>query len=543
MIRRTLGLAAGLGLAGAAAARPPADTPAPHKSRNLVLPIAFAADKRKAIRQVQLLSSRDQGQTWEVAQAVPPDVEQFSFNAPDDGVYWLTILTVFKDGTTQPADPSKHKPDEIEKLLVDTAPPVVRVVSARRDGDEVVVEWAVDDKHPNDAATVVSFKPAGPGVVGDWQAAPADSVSRRTARFRPTVPGPVAVQVSVQDAAGNATSVVKELPAGAATTAAYTPPAPGSNPQPVPLVTPAANTQPQPGGGLGVPSLPPPALPDPTPPPAAPPGPIASVPAAPAPLPAVPAWTPTRPDAGPPPIATSGGPPPAAPGPAAAADTGSVQHVRFTQFQLQYQLDAGPSGVRHIDLYVTRDDGRTWTRWSQHDGKENPLRVNLAGRGGAAVDGPYGFKLVSVSGANISDDVPAAGTPPDVRVLVDTTPPVIRIYPLEADPASRGALVLRWQAADANLSEASPIGIEWSDTPVGPWRVVGGPDPAARVSNRGSYSWQLPPNLPTHLLYFKFTATDPAGNRSEAITPPQTVDLVRPRARIQSVVTAGVPQR
>ena len=568
MIRRTFALAAGCLLAGSAAvAQPPADT-FPHRERRLTLPIEFAADQRKLIQQVQLCVSRDQGQTWGVEDAVTPDKDHFVFAAKDDGVYWLTMVILFKDGKKDPADPSKITADRVQKNLIDTTPPAVRVTAARRDGDDVVVEWAVDDKFPNDPATQMSYKSAGPSG-GLWQTIPADAITKRTARFKPAVPGPVVVQVNVQDSAGNPGVVTKELPAG--TTAAYSP-----------VVVPAAANQPS---GLGAPSLPPPVLPGnslpspslPSSGPAAP-GPVvpaapvaapvpvaAPAPITPAPLPpAAPTWvppsapapptTPATPpaDAGPQPIATSGGTAPPPPPPAAAPDTAGVQHIRFTQFQLQYQLEAGPSGVRQIDLYVTRDDGRTWSRWSQHDGKENPLRVNLAGRGGVSVDGDYGFKMVSVSGANLSDDIPTPGTPPDVRVHVDTAPPVIRIYPVEADPASRGALLLRWQAADRNLSESSQVGIDWSDTPAGPWRPVGGAEagplnlsaaPASRVPNRGTYSWQLPPNLPSHLLYFRFTATDPAGNRSEAIAPPQTVDLVRPRARIQSVVTAALPPR
>ena len=381
------------------------------------------------------------------------------------------------------------------------------------------------------------------------------------------------MRVSVQDAAGNPGVVIKELPGGAGTSAGYTPA----------VVTAAANQ----AGGLGTPQLPTPVLPSASPPvlpsvgPSAPSGPIMPAmpvpapvapvvaPVAPAPLPppapalpttpvaappaaVAPAWNPPPvADVGPPPLAVSGGVAPAfaaaAPQPA-AEPTGPVQHIRFTQFQLQYQLDAGPSGVKQIDLYVTRDDGRSWTRWSQHDGKENPLRVNLQPRSGGSADGDYGFKLVSLSGANLSDDLPTPGTPPDVRVRVDTTPPLVSIWPIAADPVNRGAVLIKWKAEDANLSEASAIGIDWSASPTGPWAPVAAAEPgsvntnpgAGRVPNRGTYSWQLPPNLPGHLLYFRFTAQDPAGNRSEVIAPPQTVDLVRPRARIQSVVTTAV---
>ena len=567
MNRHTLALAVGTLLAATAVAQPPPDH-TPSRSRKFTLPIEFDAEKRKTIQQVQLLVSRDQGQTWEVHDAVTPDKDHFNLTAKDDGTYWMTMVIRHTDGKSDPADLTKLAPTL--KYLIDATPPVVRLPVANRDGDDVVLEWTVDDKYPNDPATVVSYK----GTAGDWQPVPADAVVKRTARFKPAVPGPVTVRVSVQDSGGNPAQIMKELPAG--TTAAYSPQlvVPATANQSGGLGTPQLPVPVLPGNSLPPPSLPPPSLPlttgpsapgpvvpaapvAPAPlPPATPPPPMAATPVAPAPVP--PTWTPPppatpAPDIGPSPIATSGGTAPAfSPAPAAPPpDTGPVQHIRFTQFQLQYQLDAGPSGVRQIDLYVTRDDGRSWTRWSQHDGKENPMRVNLGNRGGAPADGDYGFKLVSVSNANLSDDIPAPGTPPDVRVRVDTTPPLISVFPIEADLANRNAVVIKWKAADLNLSETSTVSIDWSDSPTGQWRPVGGPDAGAvnptpgavgRIPNRGSYSWQLPANLPSHLIYFRFTAVDPAGNRSEVVTPPQTVDLVRPRARIQSVVTATVPR-
>ena len=57
-----------------------------------------------------------------------------------------------------------------------------------------------------------------------------------------------------------------------------------------------------------------------------------------------------------------------------------------------------------------------------------------------------------------------------------------------------------------------------------------------RVPNTGSYAWQLPASMTTHKVYLKFTAWDAAGNKSEVVTQsPVTVDLIRPRAKIQGI--------
>jgi hypothetical protein len=216
---------------------------------------------------------------------------------------------------------------------------------------------------------------------------------------------------------------------------------------------------------------------------------------------------------------------------------------------LNYALDGGPSGVARIDLYVTRDDGRSWVKWSTHDGRETPLKVVLDTRFNKEVEGDYGFVLVPVSGAGLSEPAPTAGTAPETRVRVDVSPPVIKVFQPTADAANRNALLLHWEATDRNFGK-EPIVIEYSEQPNGPWRAVNGADvvPVAgggvkdipRLENTGSYSWQPPITLATPKVYLKFTAWDLAGNRSEVITPnPILVDLTKPKARIQGISPSG----
>ena len=250
-------------------------------------------------------------------------------------------------------------------------------------------------------------------------------------------------------------------------------------------------------------------------------------------------------DPGPQPIAVGAG---YAPAPAAVPQA-NTKHINFLRFDLQYQLESGPSGVSRIDLYVTRDEGRTWTRWSQHDGRESPLRVQLDARFNQQPEGDYGFRLVPVSGAGLTDGAPKAGSAPEMRVHVDVTPPMIKVFAPTADPNQRNTLVLHWEATDRNFGQ-DPIAIEWSEQPTGPWKPVAGdgvvsvasqpPAMANRLPNTGTYSWVLPATLSTHQVYLKFAAWDVAGNRSEVVTPrPVLVDLTRPRVKIQGIEGVG----
>jgi len=242
-------------------------------------------------------------------------------------------------------------------------------------------------------------------------------------------------------------------------------------------------------------------------------------------------------------------PTPAAP-PTPSAEMPAMQIIKAPRFDLGYQAEGGPSGISRVDLYVTRDDGRSWVRWSTHPGTETPLKVILDTKFNQEIEGEYGLKLVPISGAGLSDGAPTAGTTPEMKVHVDTSAPVIKVYQPTPDANNRNALMLHWEASDRNFGR-EPISIEYSETANGPWKPVTGGDAVipvvgggaigtARIANTGSYSWQLPANLQTPKVYLKFAAIDLAGNRSEVTTPnPILVDLLKPKAKIQGILATG----
>jgi hypothetical protein len=508
----------------------PAATPAPEvrfvAKRTLNVPVNFRPERVKELKEALLFVSRDGGNLYEIGDRLDPAVKtEFNYAAKEDGEYWVQLQLVFKDGTLEPKDPSKLPP--AEKVVIDTVKPVVTIATAEVSGDEAVVEWRIDDKHPADANTRVWYKPTGSGDTA-WQEVPATAISKRTARFKPAVAGPITVQVTTADLARNIGHVNKDVSGkgglistgGAApmvptgpTDPAPTPPtalAPGKdpfNPSAGPLPPPKIDSEPTPA-------------PRPTPP---------TFTAAETPKPIASSTTPTPPV----PAAVPAGTPP--------VEQPTAQFSRSPRFELNYTLDSGASGVARVDLYVSRDDGRTWVRWSQHDGRETPLKVVLDTRFNKEVEGDYGFALVPVSGAGLSDGAPPAGTAPELKVRVDTTAPVIKVYAPTADPNNKAALMLNWEATDKNFGR-DPIAIEYAESPQGPWKSVTGTDgpSPARVENTGTYSWQPPLNLATPKVYLRFAAWDQAGNKSEVTTPqPILVDLTKPKARIQGISTSA----
>ena len=94
--------------------------PKPVKSttRNYVLPAHVSAEMRGQIKELRLLYSMDKGKTWKIFGTIPEKEKAFLFQAPGDGLYWLILQVVYKDGTIDPKDPKTSRPHQV--IQVDT---------------------------------------------------------------------------------------------------------------------------------------------------------------------------------------------------------------------------------------------------------------------------------------------------------------------------------------------------------------------------------------------------------------------------------------
>jgi hypothetical protein len=545
-------------LVGITLGQPPAAPPAPDyyplASRTIKLPIKYERD-RKGIRQVKLYVARNGENTWYQEAAVPPDRDAFTFLAKEDGIHWFTMVEEDLQGKNVPADLTRTPPDL--KVLVDTVQPRIQFTSAKQTGDEVVVEWVVDDRNPDENKTQVHFRPAGSD--GYWQEVTLPAGSKSGVRFSAGTTNAVAVRVTAFDAVGNKSEATRELGAPSTTTTTTTTSMspttalPPTTPVSPPAGTGAAGSSSSPGSPIPPPdSLAPLAPKGPAPALTVSPGPgtpTGSSSGSPAPAAAVQPLPTADPRqntlaAGSAPVAVWSGNPPAA---SPTVEVSRGQTINFLSFDLGYEVEArGPSGISRVDLWVTRDDGKTWLKWSQSDGKGSSVRVNLGVPGNPQPEGTYGFRVVPVCGAGLSEREPAAGDAPDLRVIVDVTPPHLDLFPPVGDPKSSDLLIIQWKATDKNFTD-EPISIEWSDKPTGPWQPVatGGDGvqqatvtaPALqRLGNTGSFAWRVPAGLPPK-VHLKVTARDAAGNEKTVVSrDPILVDLVKPRAKVSGIV-------
>jgi hypothetical protein len=205
----------------------------------------------------------------------------------------------------------------------------------------------------------------------------------------------------------------------------------------------------------------------------------------------------------------------------------------------------GSSGVKSVQLYLTQDNGQSWQPYGQEQ-DVGPAQPDEPGDGGTLQrsltmtlpdrEGVYGLHLVARSGAGLAKPAPGAGTTPQMRVELDTTPPEAELMTPLADPASpQDRVLFTWRVAERNLSP-KPITLEWAERKEGPWHIIGEPS----LPNTGKYSWKLDPKLPA-MVYLRLTARDLAGNVAVAVTEtPVALDLCVPEATLRDARPANL---
>ena len=106
--------------------------------------IPLSKDPRDAnIKELRLYVSDDQGRVWKQIATAAPDEQNFPVNLQQDGRHWFSLMTVDKQGKTNPPSVNELRPSL--RLIVDTVAPVVTVQALASRGGEVGVSWTVRD--------------------------------------------------------------------------------------------------------------------------------------------------------------------------------------------------------------------------------------------------------------------------------------------------------------------------------------------------------------------------------------------------------------
>jgi hypothetical protein len=471
-----------------------------NKNRSFRIPFHVEEADRPRLREVQLWVSEDSGFTWNNVGRTTPD-RSFTFRAQRDGEYWFAARTIDTKGRLFP--PADEKTGAAMKVIVDTVPPSVQLEPIGRRGSMAGVRWEVRDEHLDLSSFALEYQVEG---MTNWRQVPLRRLGRIGQQtWDAGSADRIKVRASVADKAGNVQQAEITLQDGTPANpdlASGNDPPEYTAPPPITPISSGANF-----AGTD------------EPPRASEPDPFAASGNNPQP-----ASTPDAAD----PFAAASAPLQESANRSAPPGGGKTLLVGSPRFALQYAVeDAGPNGPALVELWVTRDGGRTWSRLAEDTDRASPYPVDLSSLGG---DGTYGLTLVARSASGLGDQPPAPGDPPQMWVEVDSTAPQVQLDPPRVGTGiNAGKVAITWRATDAHLAPRPMIISYRADQPGAAWQPI-----TDRIDNTGRFIWTVPPTAPPR-FHIRIDAIDTLGNRGSAETTdsgPVIVDRTRPRGRI-----------
>lgn len=487
--------------AGSRSSAPATALPEPIATRQTLFSIPFrlerAADPSQEPVEVQLFASGDRGATWHLYSKVEPARQRFMFRAGGDGEYWFQIRTLDRANRLRPEQ--SNTPGL--RVVVDTVAPELQIDAQRGTAGQIVARWRLRDPNLKTDGLTIQYRTS---ATGPWQSVAISPQNSRVEGDTQTgevtwwpQPGSGDIQVRAEgtDLAGNPAVSHAQVKA---------------TPQNVPGPTQTASDTISPW------------RPGTTTPLTGPGSTAATVESRYGTTPATPVSTTAD---------RYGRPPSVGSGMGSTANLPPGERPRMVNsrlFELQYDIDSiGPSGIARIELWGTRDNGRTWRSYAVDEGSRSPLMVNVD------EEGFYGFRIVVTSRTGPSGRPPQSGDQPEIIVGVDMTKPNAQITSVEQGCGpDAGKLVISWQAEDRMLLAARPTSLMFSETPGGPWTTI-----AAGLENTGRYAWSLDRRLPPQ-IYLRLEVRDEAGNVAEFETK-DPVHGMNPAVQVRDVRAVG----
>ncbi|QDU81592.1 hypothetical protein Pla110_33340 [Polystyrenella longa] len=473
------------------------------KSNRFQIPYQYDAAEMQRMEavEIQLHVSQDQGQTWQKSLSVSPETGRFDYKAPHDGEFWFSVKTLNR---RQQLIPSEANTTPELKVIVDTEEPLLNLNLVQPQPGRVSLSWVANDSNLNAETLSLEYQQADSG---GWQRVSVLPSPEGETSWSVSQGGVVAVRGKVNDEAGNSGSATAQVDIDRQQFGTRDEVSPPDFTKPIAEANPFSQN-------VSISKSFADPIPKTTPTPVQPQFVSQSQPAPVMPAPSAEGFP------------SVNGESPANANSANNNSAGAaVRTVNSLRFQVNYKVDeVGPSGVGHVEFFITENDGQKWYRYGEDPDHVSPFTVQVP------KDGRYGFDLRARSGAGLAANPPQSGNKPPIVIVVDQTAPVIHMQPPQQGfSGALNQVVIRWQLEDQNPAE-KPVALSYATTPQGPWQPIGG-----WQADQGSYLWDVNDNLPPK-LYIRITARDAAGNLASAQTQqPLMIDLTRPSARIVNV--------
>ncbi len=199
--------------------------------------------------------------------------------------------------------------------------------------------------------------------------------------------------------------------------------------------------------------------------------------------------------------------------------------------------DEGPAGLASAQLWISQDDGVSWT---QGPFIQDPRTVTWK----APADGKYRLAVVPEDQAGNRGPTPKGKADDQFQITVDTTAPVISLASaigiIPADKAAPTAqrdfkpgdnVQVAFTVKDVNL-EANTIAVYFQADAAGEWKELG-------VKQAADTAFRFAvPKAETKTARIKVTATDQAGNLGETIA--SETFAIQTQVKVDPVIIEGL---
>src|SRR5260221_617564 len=122
------------------------------------LPIQLEDKYRPMLQEIQLWCKESSAAPWTLRDKAPPTQTAFNFQAPKDGEYWFTMVTVDRQGKCVPADIAKEEP--AMAVVVDTQAPQLDPILVGSLPEGHVIQCDAQDAHLDPARTRMQYQTA-----------------------------------------------------------------------------------------------------------------------------------------------------------------------------------------------------------------------------------------------------------------------------------------------------------------------------------------------------------------------------------------------
>jgi len=181
-----------------------------------------------------------------------------------------------------------------------------------------------------------------------------------------------------------------------------------------------------------------------------------------------------------------------------------VHYVNSRKIDLPCSILSGPSGIKSIEIWITSDNGATWTKKAVRTPKEGHLSCWVE------QDGRYGFRTCVLGNNNLRETAPVKGDRPDLVFVVDTQEPDISIVSPEQgavlEPGESAAVV--WTISDPHLEKDSCM-LSFSGDGGRTWKS------RIPIKEKGRKVFTGGSAMPSAV--FRVTAADRARNRADSV--------------------------